>query len=1016
MDGEFLVRITALPSYLAEVAIAIRGGYVAFPLMGARWEGVADEILGGPRGVCGMNALTPEYLRCEYRSDPLGIDVERPRLSWILSSDRRQVTQSAYRILVAEAPGDLERDLGTLWDSGRVESDRSAQVEYGGRALQSHMQCYWKVQVWCQDGGPSAWSEVARWTMGLLEEADWQATWIGSDRLYQEILRQFRPGNRDAGNKAFRPPLPIRLAKLLLPNWLKMLIKQRLMGRLATLVSLFWIWQKKRMKPVLVPCPYLRREFEARGVRRATLYVTALGLYEVHVNGQRVGEDHFTPGWTDYGKRVYYQTYDVTDLMREGANALGAILSDGWYAGYLGPHSRRGYYGAAPRLALELHLDCEDGTTQLVVTDSSWKAGPGPLLEADVLMGERYDARREAVGWCEPGFDDSAWWPVDTGAHLSPRIEAMPHEPVRCREEIKSLSMSEPEAGCYVFDMGRNIAGWARLAVRGPAGSRVTLRYGERLDRHGRLYTANLRGARATDTYILKGQGREIWEPRFTYHGFQFVEVTGYPGVPEEGSIIGISLGSAMPETGSFECSNAMLNRLYRNIVTTQRANFIEVPTDCPQRDERLGWLGDAQVFLGTAAYNMDVAAFVTKWLADIRDAQSPEGAYPDVAPRVVAVQDGSPGWADAGVICPWILSRAYDDARIIERHYDSMRAWVDYLDAGNPDHLWNRHTGNNNGEWLPVDLGTPKEVLATAYFAYSTGLLAEMAASIGRETDAEAYRSLREKIGQAFNDAYVSGDGRIKGETQTCYVMALQADLLPKALRDKAARHLVEDIRRRGGHLSTGFFGTAYLAPVLTAAGHLETAYEILLQETFPSWGYTIRQGATSIWERWDGFTERKGFHAPLMNSFSHFAFGSIGEWLLSTVAGIGTEGPGYRQIVIHPRPGGGLTSARAHYDAISGRISSAWRIEEDRFLFDVSIPANTSAQVVLPAGDLDAVRESATTIDQADGVTVLRMEESEVILAIGSGSYRFAVQPFTPPRPGVNPAAEAPPNPVSR
>jgi alpha-L-rhamnosidase len=495
----------------------------------------------------------------------------------------------------------------------------------------------------------------------------------------------------------------------------------------------------------------------------------------------------------------------------------------------------------------------------------------------------------------------------------------------------------------------------------------------------------------------LKGGGPEIWEPSFTYHGFQFVEVSGYPGTPDERVVTGIVVTSAMPEAGRFECSDDLVNQLYRNIVTTQLANFIEVPTDCPQRDERLGWLGDAQIFMRAASYNRDISAFFTKWLADIGDAQSPAGAYPDLAPRIVAEQDGSPGWADAGVICPWTLHHVYDDRRIIEQHYPSMKKWIDYLDEANPDHLWRHRTGNNNGEWLPVDYGTPRDVLATAYYAYSTRHLAAAAELIGRNQEATHYRQLFEKIKKAFNDAFVSPDGRVKGATQTGYVVALHFDLLPERLRAMAAEHLVADIDRRGGHLSTGFYGTGYLPSVLTTAGHLETAFRVLTQQTFPSWGYSIRQGATSIWEHWDGWRDDKGFKAPIMNSFSHYAFGSVSEWLFAAVAGIDTQGPGFRRIVIHPRIGGGLTRVEAHYDAISGRIVSAWRIERDRFFLEVTIPANTRAQVVLPTADLKAISEGETSIDDAEGVEFHRIESDEIILEVGSGDYRFLVSPFT-------------------
>jgi alpha-L-rhamnosidase len=943
--------------------------------------------------------LIPSGLRCEYRADPLGIDVRRPRLSWVLGSSRRGVVQSAYQVLVAVTLEDLDGHTGGLWDSGKIKSDQSTHIEYAGQDLRSHLRCYWKVRVWDQQGTESSWSEIASWSMGLLDASEWEAAWIGYDAPYRRLLDEARhPGMARKASRS-TAPLPFRILKKVLPLWLKMKIKQGLAGPLLPLTNFLFMRQMRRFKPVLIPPSYLRKDFTANRTRRATLYVTALGLYEVHLNGSRVGEDYFTPGWTDYSRRLYYQTYDVTSLMRDGSNALGAILADGWYAGYIGPHGKRGYYGAVPRFLLQLHLDYEDGTSEVVATDPTWKAANGPLLQADLLMGESYDARRERPGWSEPGFNDGDWSPVNPGTSDKPAIRAMPHAPVRRVEEVQPLAVSEPRPGQYVLDLGRNFAGWARLRVEGPEGTKVVLRFGEWLNPDGTLYTENLRSARATDTYILRGGGPEVWEPSFTYHGFQFVEVSGYPGTLDEQAVTGIVVTSTMSESGRFACSDDLINQLHRNIVTTQLANFIEVPTDCPQRDERLGWLGDAQIFMRAAGYNRDIAAFFTKWLADIGDAQSPAGAFPDIAPRVVAEQDGSPGWGDAGVICPWTLYHVYGDRRILEDHYPSMKKWIDYLEEANPDHLWRHRTGNNNGEWLPVDHRTPKDVLATAYYAYSACHVAAAAALLGRDEEATRYRQLFERIKKAFNEAFVASDGRIRGGTQTCYVLALHFDLLPESLRAQAAKYLVADIDRRRGHLSTGFFGTGYLPSVLTAAGHVETAFRILTQDSFPSWGYSIRQGATSIWEHWDGWRDDRGFKPPIMNSFSHYAFGSVDEWLFAAVAGIDTQGPGFRRIVIHPRIGGGLTRVEAQYDAISGRIASAWRIEGDRFDLDVTIPANTRAEVVLPTADLGAIREDRTPIDETDGIASHRLEDGKVILEVGSGDYRFSVSPFTMP-----------------
>jgi alpha-L-rhamnosidase len=714
-------------------------------------------------------------------------------------------------------------------------------------------------------------------------------------------------------------------------------------------------------------------------------------VYEPHLNGRRVGDEVFSPGWTEYRKRVYYQTYDVTRMLRRGENALGFILGDGWAVGYVGLAGRENYGVPRPRLLAQLHLTYNDGTTETVVTDGSWKAAYGPILEGDMLMGETYDARQELAGWDRPGFSDSSWQPVVVHDPWPAKIEAYPGVPVRKIMELKPQKVTEPSAGVYVFDLGQNMVGWARLSVTGPAGTKVRLRFAEMLNPDGTIYTTNLRAARATDTYILKGGGREVWEPRFTFHGFRYVEVTGYPDRPPADAITGIVVHSDMPKVGEFASSDPMVNQLQRNIEWGMRGNFLEVPTDCPQRDERLGWMGDAQVFVRTACYNMDVGAFFTKWMVDVEDAQRENGAYTDVAPHI-AVGAGTAAWGDAGVIVPWTIYQMYGDRRIIERHYDSMARWIDFLEKNSTGLL---RPAAGYGDWLSIGADTPKDVLATAYFAYSTSLLAKMARAIGREEDARRYEGLFGRIRDAFNRAYVTPDGRIKGNTQTVYVLALQMDLLPPEQRAAATRHLVEDIRSRGWHLSTGFVGTAYLNPVLTDVGQTDVAYRLLNQDDFPSWGFSIKQGATTIWERWDGWTPGRGFQNPGMNSFNHYAFGAVGQWLFGTVAGIrpDPQRPAFRHIVIHPELGGGLTSARARYDSLHGPIRSEWEQKDGRLTLNVEIPANTTATIHVPAAEGSRVEEIGGAREAAGGLRPALREDGAAVFEVGSGSYQFVV-----------------------
>ena len=885
-------------------------------------------FLGWPGLAGAKSAITVQNLRCEYAINPLGIDVVQPRLSWGLQSNQRGQRQTAYQILVAASEMKLKSNQGDLWDSGRVQSDQSVQVVYGGAVLTSRQRCYWKVRMWDADGHESDYSANASWEMGLLQPSDWRTRWIGYNQ----------PTNK----------LGIR------------------------------------------PGAFLRKSITiAKPVQQARLYASALGVYEFHINGGKVGRDYFTPGWTDYAKRVQYQTYDITALLRRGANGLGIILGDGWYAGYVGLGGPN-RYGSMPLAIAQIQVRYADGTEEVFGTDASWRAAAGPLIQSDMLMGETYDARLEMNGWDTAGFNGTAWQAVTPSAAPA-HLVASGDAPVRKTQEITPQSVTESKPGAYVFDLAQNMVGWARLKVSGPAGARVTLRFAEMLNPDGTIYTTNLRGAKCTDEYILKGAGREVYEPRFTFHGFRYVEISGYPGRPGKDAITGIVVSSDTPPCGAFECSDPLVNQLQHNIVWGQRGNFVSIPTDCPQRDERLGWMGDAQIFARTATYNMDVSRFFTKWLVDVDDAQRPDGAFTDVSP-FVAAGAGTAAWGDAGVICPWVIYQVYGDTRVLEQHYEAGAKWIAYLQAHSNELL---RPAEGYGDWLSIQADTPKDVLATAYFACSTRLMARIAAVLHKTDDAQKYEALFQQIKAAFNRAYVGNDGKIKGDTQTDYILALDFDLLPIDQRVIAAHHLAEDIYRKNRHLSTGFVGVGHLMPTLTQAGYLPVAYQLLLNDTFPSWLYSIRQGATTIWERWDGWTKEKGFQDPGMNSFNHYSLGSVGEWLYDTVAGIGLDPqqPGFKHIIIRPRPGTDLSSARGEYDSIHGRISSAWTIRGGTFELNVTIPVNTTASVFMPVNDPALVQEGGRLAAQSAGVKYDRIQDGCAVFAIGSGTYRFAV-----------------------
>jgi alpha-L-rhamnosidase len=913
--------------------------------------------------------MTITHLRCEYLENPLGIDERAPRLAWRMVSDRRNVRQAAYRILVASSPELLAQRKGDLWDSGAVASDQSAHIVYSGKPLTSRQIAYWQVEV-TDDAGNRVTSPPALWSMGLLDPTDWKARWIAAD---PEILKR----------------------------------------------------DKEAITPTLTNCgtpPLFRKEFDLPAgtkVRRATLYATARGLLKLFVGGPdgaggRVSEDLFAPEWTDYDKRIHYRTYDVTSLLSPGKNVLAAVLGDGWWSGYVGWQETRARYGSLENsLMLQLELDLDNGQTLNLATDGSWRAQTGPILFSDFMMGETYDARRERAGWRNSGFDERGWLPAKEVAPPDPSVPlvAQRSQPVRITETLTPRSIHRIAPGTFIYDLGQNITGWVRLQVPAglPAGTRIQVRHGERLTPEGTLYTENLRQAKATDVYFTKGTA-QTFEPHFTFHGFQYIEITGLETALPVEAVTGCVIHSATPPAGHFECSHPDVNRLWLNGLWSQRDNFLTVPTDCPQRDERLGWMGDAQVFLRTATYNMDVAAFFTKWMIDVEDAQTPDGVFPDTAPRLREGENfvglgnlgGSAGWADAGVIVPHTLWRVYGDRRILERHYPAMVKWLDYLETHNPNGLRLNALANNYGDWLCIPSDTSfgthspmKNFLATAYWANDAHMMSQIARELGREADATRFSKMFEHVRDAIQKEWLLPDGRMKVATQTAYLLMLAFDLLPQALRAAAARHLVENIKNLDWHLSTGFIGISHLNPQLTLAGHADVAYRLLLQDTYPSWLYPVKHGATTIWERWNGWTHQDGFFNPQMNSFNHYSLGSVGEWLFRHMAGIELDPriPGFQQFTLHPSippAETGLTFARATYATQYGAILSHWQRTGDQLEWTITIPPNTRATVHIPAEPGMGVTESGKPLDLPP-IPALESPSRARVIQLGSGTYTF-------------------------
>jgi alpha-L-rhamnosidase len=911
--------------------------------------------------ICGhatASAAGVEQLRCEYLQNPVGMDEVHPRLSWIMTSTDRGMRQSAYQICVSSTAEGLDHPPCDLWDSGKIESSRTNQIEYAGAPLRSRQQCYWKVRLWDGDDRPSAWSEPANWTMGLLDPKDWQAKWIGSDPATPSSTTT-PPASEPTTTAATNP------------------------------------------KPLPTP-RYLRKSFAiAHPVKRAVVYATALGLYQLRLNGQPVGDHILAPEWTDYRKRVQYQTYDVTAQLKTGENAIGALLGNGWYCGNW-QHWRkqlRPINDTTPALLAQLEIEFADGSKQMICTDESWRGTTdGPLRFSGLYEGETYDARLEMPGWDAPSFDDRNWHSANAVHPNAGALVWQRSEPIRIERELKPLTISEPKPGTYVFDLGQNMAGWCRLKVNEPTGTQLTLQFNEVLNPDGTVYMANLhaghlsKGDRQVIHYTCRGGG-ETYEPHFTYQGFRYVQIDGLSTRPTNDTLTGCVFHTGFTKTGSFTCSNDLVNRLVQNIQWSQRGNMMGVPTDCCQRDERCGYTGDMNFFIQTAVFNFDIAAFASKWLNDVSDAQNPGGWYPDFAPDLGNTGPGSGpnrGWTDAGIICPYIVWQTYGDTRIIRDHYAGMQRHLAWIDSTSKNFL---HVGRvGNGDWLNLGGGASDEVIGTAYDAFDYRLMSEMADAIGKPDDAVAYRAHADAIKAAFQKGEIDSTGQIIKSGQTGYALAFTMGLVPDEQRQKMSDQFAADIHRSGDHLTTGFIGTPRLLPALHLAGRDDLACQLLLRESYPSWLFEVKNGATTMWERWNGWTPERGFASSGMNSFNHYAFGSVGQYLFESLGGVSAQTPGFSRINIAPVIGHGLTRASADYDSIAGHISSHWKLDGHKLSLDITIPANTTATVTVPTTDPSTITESGMPYARAAGVKLMRSDAASAVFFVSSGEYHFA------------------------
>jgi len=1052
-----------------------------------------------------VGALTPTHLRCEYLANPQGIDARTPRLSWQLESKTRGERQTACRILVASSLAALDSGRADLWDSGKMESDRSIQVSYGGKALPSRQQCFWKIQAWDQDGRASPWSPAASWTMGLLEAGDWTGRWIGKDEAETAALlkgccwiwfpegqpekdapvgmRYFRrsfalPAGRmvkrarlqvtgdnefacavngqpaGAGGN-FKTAVTVDVTPSLRPGpntiavWVKNTGNEPNPAGLAGLFAVefdqgdplviatddawrttdkaaggwnAWdyddaAWRSaKVLGPVgmppwgevsvaadrRLPARMLRKEFDAtKPVRRAMVYLSGLGLSELYLNGQKVGDQVLSPALSEYQRRVFYVAYDVTTQIKRGRNALGAWLGNGrFYAPRTtAPTGTRGF--GFPKLLLQLEVDYTDGSRAALASDASWKVtDEGPILANNEYDGEEYDARQEMPGWANAGFDDSRWQPAAIVPAPGGALSAPMLAPIRVTGSLRPVAMKETKPGVFIFDLGQNMVGWCRLKVRGPAGAKVSLRHAESLQADGALYLDNLRGAKVTDLYTLKGKGAEIYEPRFTYHGFRYVEARGFPGRPTLDSIEGRVVNDDVAAAGEFTCSQATINRVYRNIVWGVRGNYRSIPTDCPQRDERQGWLGDRSAESKGETYLFDVAPLYAKWTRDMVDAQRPNGSIPDVCPSYWPLYNDNVTWPSSAVIIPGALLDQYADAGIIARLYPGMTKWIDHMSG----YVTNGIIAKDNyGDWC-VPPENPKLIhsndparktapalLATGYFHYCLKLMSRYATLLGKPADAERFEGLAAQLKTAFNQTYYRREGGYYDNgSQTACVLPLAFDLAPPEERGRVFGHLARKITQETrGHVGTGLIGGQWLNRALTDGGRADLAYRFATNTTYPSWGYMVEKGATTVWELWNGDTAD-----PAMNSGNHVMLvGDLVIWLYEDLAGIKPDPaqPGFKHILMQPHPVGDLSCVKATHRSPYGLIASEWRRDRGQFDWHIAIPPNTTANVSVPASDLNTVFEGRIPAIKAKGVKSFHYESGSAVLEIESGHYHF-------------------------
>lgn len=886
--------------------------------------------------------LTPYALRVDGQTEPQGV-ICAPTFSWRLRAESRGAHQTAYRVVVSQRLATGSTAL--VWDSGRVESESTVGVNYAGAPLVSSVDYEWSLDVEDEAGRSTIVHGV--FATGIVHRDEWRAEWIGRNPVYRQVAL---------------PPQDTDIS-----------------------------FTVNKLQPVR----RFVRHFELDTVPAvAKVHASAKGVYRLYVNGQKVGDDELAPGWTEYRDRITYQSWDISSLLRPGRNSVAALLGDGWYVGFIGTDRRHQaqHYGKEPAFLAQLVLDAADGGRSILATGEGWKEQASDILYADMLMGQYEDSRRAESTWHLPSHDIEDWSDASVADGsvdlLTPEVDPG----VRATLRLPAVSVESRSDGRVVVDFGQNLVGRVRLRLRDqPADRRIQLNHAEVLDR-GELYTANLRTAEPVDVFWTNGESEQVFEPRFTLHGFRYAEVRGLEGELSEDDIEAVVLHNDVEFVGGFASSDRALDRLFANIQWGMRGNFVSIPTDCPQRDERLGWLADAQVFAPTALALADLGPLLRRWMHDVRSAQSADGAFPDIAPHLIHLREGAPAWGDGGVTVPWNVYRATGDERVLDEAADSMVAWVRHIERHNPDLIWRQQVGNDYGDWLQIGEETRKDVLATAYFAHSADLTMRTLEVLERHEEASSIRGLRDRIREVYRSEFVSADGLVAGDTQGAYLMTLAFGLYADEMeRDRVALKLVDAVERRDVSLTTGFVTVGLLCPVLAGIGREDLAFRLLHNDRYPSWLFSVHNGATTIWERWDGWTAECGFQSARMNSFNHYSLGSVGEWFLSGILGIRqTEtSAGYRSIELAPRFDPFLDHASGALESPRGRVESAWRRQDGQVTWTVSVPPGEAATAELPT--TSEITEGGENATHSHGVTLMEIGQHATRLRLEPGMYQF-------------------------